>query len=141
MSESTRLRFPSPEWATAFREALNADGEYRAAAAAWEGDLLLRLTPPAPDRPAPGILLDLAHGECRAATFHADSRSVASEFVYEGPAENWERLVRGELDPVRAILDGTFKVRGNLLKLSRFTRAAKALVETAASIPADVASG
>ena len=132
------MRFPSAEWAKAFRAALNANAEYAAAAAAWEGEILLRVSA-AGDGPAPGILLDHAHGTCRAATFHPDSRAVASEFVYEGTSENWERLVRGTLDPVRSILDGTFRLRGNLLKASRFTRAAKALVETAARVPVDAA--
>ena len=138
MPSTDRLEFPSAAWADAFRTALAANAEYRAAAAAWEGDLLLRVVPTAADAPTPGVHLDLAHGDCRAATFHADARAVPSEFVYEGTPQNWQRLLRGELDPVRAILDGTFKVRGNLLKLARFTRAAKALVETAATVPADV---
>jgi len=133
------MRFPSAEWAEAFRAALNANPEYAAAAAAWEGEILLRVSA-GEDGPAPGILLDLSHGTCRSATFHADSRAVASEFVYEGTAENWGRLVRGTLDPVRSILDGTFRLRGNLLKASRFTRAAKALVETAAHVPVDAGS-
>lgn len=132
------MRFPSGEWAEAYRRALNASAEYREAAAAWEGDILFRVVPAAPDAPAPGIHLALARGECTAATYHADSRSVASEFVYEGTAENWQRLLRKEIDPVKSILNGTFRMRGNLLKASRFTRAAKALVETAAQLPADV---
>lgn len=138
MGDDRRLAFPSAAWADAFRAGLNANDEYRAAASAWEGDLLLRMVGGSADAPAPGVHLDLFHGDCRAASFLADSRATSSEFVYEGTPENWSRLLRGELDPVRAILDGTFKVRGNLLKLSRFTRAAKALVETAAAIPAEV---
>jgi len=38
---------------------------------------------------------------------------------------------------VKAILDGTFRIKGNLAKAMRFTRAAKELVETAASVPTD----
>jgi len=131
------MRFPSAEWAAAFRAALEQNEEYRQAAAAWVGDILLRVAPAAPEAPAPGIHLVLAHGACSVAEFHADARAVASEFVYEGTAENWQRLLRGELDPVQAILGRAFRIRGNLLKASRFTRAAKALVETAASVPAD----
>ncbi len=134
------MRFPSAEWAKAFRQALAQRPEYKEAAHAWEGDLLLRVLPPAgAPGPAPGVLLDLWHGECRAASFLEDSSSTVSEFVYEGTRENWARVLRGELDPVKAILDGTFKIRGNLAKAMRFTRAAKELVETAATLPADVA--
>ena len=129
--------FPSAEWAAAYRTALNENEAYRTAAAAWVGDILLLVKPPAADAPAPGIHLELAHGDCSAATYHTDARPVACEFVYEGTPENWKRLLHGELDPVKAIMDGTFRVRGNLAKLMRFTRAAKELVETATGVPTD----
>lgn len=129
------MEFPSAEWALAYQNALNANAAYREAAQAWVGDILLLVRPAAADSPAPGVLLALAHGECSAATYHADARAVASEFVYEGTRENWNRLMRKEIDPVKAILDGTFRIKGNLAKAMRFTRAAKELVETAASLP------
>lgn len=131
------MKFPSAEWADAYRTALNGNAAYREAASAWEGDILLLVKPADPSGPAPGVHLALAHGECSAATFHPDAREVASEFVYEGTPENWQRLLRHEVDPVKAILDGTFRIRGNLAKAMRFTRAAKELVETASQVPAD----
>jgi putative sterol carrier protein len=131
------MKFPSGEWADAFRTALNQNSAYQEAAQAWEGDILFLVRPADPSAPAPGIQLQLAHGQCSGATFHADARSLFSEFVYEGTQENWGRLLRKEVDPVKAILDGTFKIRGNLAKAMRFTRAAKELVETAASVPGD----
>jgi putative sterol carrier protein len=130
------MDFPSAEWAAAYQKALNANPAYKDAAQAWVGDILLRIQPTTADAPAPGVHLALAHGECSAATYHPDSRSVASEFVYEGTRENWERLLKGDVDPVKAILDGTFRIKGNLAKAMRFTRAAKELVETAAHVPA-----
>jgi putative sterol carrier protein len=128
------VAFPSAAWAAAFQKAINANAAYAEAAKAWEGDVLLRVRPTDPTAPTPGVHLDLANGTCRAATYHPDARAVASEFVYEGTAENWARLMRHEVDPVNAILDGTFRVKGNLAKLMRFTRAAKELVETASNV-------
>ncbi|MCI4361188.1 MAG: SCP2 sterol-binding domain-containing protein, partial [Thermoplasmata archaeon] len=84
-----------------------------------------------------GIHLDLFHGTCRSATFHPDASALSSEFVYEGQRQDWTRLLRGELDPVQALLKGTFKVRGNLPKLMRFTRAATLLASTAAAVPTE----
>ncbi|MGP8073243.1 MAG: SCP2 sterol-binding domain-containing protein [Thermoplasmata archaeon] len=130
------MSFPSTEWAEAFRTALNQNSAYQEAAKAWEGDIVFLIRAPESDHPSPGIHLVLAHGQCSAATFHPDARSVSSEFVYEGTPENWTRLLRKEIDPVKSILNGTFKIRGNPAKLMRFTRAAKELVETAASVPA-----
>lgn len=129
------MQFPSAEWAEAYRDALNANVAYKEAAQAWVGDILLLVRPSDPNAPAPGVHLVLAHGECSAATYHPDARDVASEFVYEGLPESWQRLMRREVDPVKAILDGTFKIRGNLAKMMRFTRAAKELVETASQVP------
>lgn len=129
------MPFPSAEWAAAYRTALNENVAYREAAKAWVGDILLLVRPVEPDAPAPGVHLDLANGVCNAATYYPDAREVKSEFVYEGTPESWQRLMRREVDPVRAIMDGTFKVRGNLAKLMRFTRAAKELVETASLVP------
>jgi putative sterol carrier protein len=131
------MNFPSSEWAEAFRHALNENAAYQEAARAWEGDILFLVRPADASAPAPGIHLELSHGTCSSATFHPDARAVSSEFVYEGTRENWSRLLQKEIDPVKAILDGTFKIRGNLAKAMRFTRAAKELVETAASVPAD----
>jgi len=131
------MKFPSAEWANEFRTVLNQNEAYRSAAQAWEGDILFLVRSADPSAASPGIHLALAHGECSAATFHPDARSVASEFVYEGTSENWKKLLGGELDPVKAILDGTFRIKGNLAKAMRFTRAAKELVETAAKVPSE----
>ncbi len=131
------MKFPSEEWAAAYQRDLNASPEYRAAARGWAGDLVLRVTPPDPSSPAPGIYLDLAEDGCRQAKYMADSRSAESEFVFEAPSAVWAKLFRREIDAMRAVLDGTVKIRGNMAKLLRFTRAAKVLVETAAAIATD----
>ena len=128
-------KFPSAEWAEVYRDRLNANPAYREAAKAWEGDILLLV---APDPEAPrgeGVLLDLFHGACRSATFVPDATDARAEFTYRGTRENWGRMLRREIDPVRAILDGTFKLQGNLLKAMRFQRAAKEMVDTATQVP------
>lgn len=132
------MRFPSAEWAETFRVALGQNASYREAAAAWEGEILLRVKATRPGEPSPGVLLDLFHGECRAARYEPDTGGLAVEFVYEGARQDWTRLMRRELDPVKALFDGTFRLRGNLAKAMRFTRAAKELVETAATVPVDL---
>jgi putative sterol carrier protein len=130
--------FPSQEWAELFQLQLNANPAYAEAASAWEGDILLLVLPDVPGGAAPGVHLDLSHGQCREARFLPDAQSTESEFVYQGRRANWNRLLHHELDPVKAILDGTFQIKGNLAKAMRFTRAAKELVETAAAIPAEL---
>ena len=128
-------RFPSTEWATAFQTAINANPEYAEAARAWEGDILLLVAPDDLASEGEGIFLNLAHGSCREARYVRPAGAVEAEFVYRGSRTDWEKLLRREIDPVQAILDGTFHLKGNLAKAMRFTRAAKALIETATDVP------
>src|SRR4029077_8637710 len=88
-----RPRFPSPEWAQAFRDALNANARYREVAAAWEGDFLL-VAAPGPGGGA--VHVDLFRGECRSARFLPDPSGVISEYTITGRPEDWRRLLSGE---------------------------------------------
>ncbi len=129
--------FPSPEWATLFQKALNDSPAYAQAAAAWEGYFLFEVLADAQASHGPGIYLDLAHGTCKEARFVADPTTVSPEFAFRATQENWQRLLRRELDPVKAFLGGTIKMSGNPAKIMRFIGAAKELMDTAASIPTD----
>ena len=129
--------FPSAEWASLFQAAINANEAYAEAAAAWEGDFILEVLSDPRAEKGPGVYLDLAHGKCREARFIPDATAVSSEFVFRGTRENWQKLMRGEMEPVKAFLDGTIKLQGNPMKAMRFARAAKELIETAAGIPTD----
>ncbi|HKV90755.1 MAG TPA: SCP2 sterol-binding domain-containing protein [Thermoplasmata archaeon] len=129
--------FPSPEWARSFQEAVGRSPEYAEAARAWEGDVLLRVVPSEPSAPMEAVHLDLVHGECRAATFVSDARDTPSEFVFDATREVWSRILCGELDPVKAVLAREVRVRGNLAKVMRFTRATGLLIGLASTIPSD----
>ncbi len=129
--------FPSEEWAGLFQKAINENEAYAVAAAAWEGDLVLEVLADGSATSGPGIYLDLAHGKCLSARYVAEASAANSEFSFRGTRENWQRLLRGGVDPVKAYLEGTIKLRGNPMKALRFTRAAKELIETAATIPTE----
>ncbi len=129
-------KFPSPEWARLFEAAVNANGEYAEAAKAWEGDVLLRIVSTGESVP-PGVHLDLTHGTCRSARYIEDSRDIPSEFVFEATPGDWREILEGRLDPVKAVVSGKVKVRGNLAKVLRFTRASGLLIATASTIPTE----
>lgn len=127
--------FPSSGWAADFRQAINQNEAYARAAAAWEGDILFEILADAQTPHGPGIYLDLSHGVCKDARFVEDPTSVSPEFVFRATRENWERLLRKELDPVKAFLGGTIKMSGNPAKIMRFVGAAKELLDTAGNVP------
>lgn len=132
------MKFPSPEWAAAYQAAINSNEAYSETARGWQGEIFLVVDADSDAPLGEGILLDLHHGSCRAATFLGDAVTARSEFVYRGPRAAWRRLFRRDLDPVRSVLDVTFRLQGNLAKALRFTRATKALVETAVAIPTEI---
>jgi len=116
---------------------VNENPEYAEAAKAWEGDVLLRVLPETDPKTPEGVYLDLANGVCRSARYVPDARDSSSEFVFEAARGDWREILAGRLDPVKAVVSGKVKVRGNFAKAMRFTRASGLLIATAATIPTE----
>ena len=57
-----------------------------------------------------------------------------SEFSYIGKYGNWKRLINREIDPIQGVLTGKFKLDGSMMKIMRFTKAAKEMVSTASQV-------
>ena len=126
-------------WATAFRDAVNADAEYRAAAANWTWPVALALDPtPTLGYPEPvAVELDLAAGSCTGARVLATA-SATAPIVLGADYATWKRVVRGELDPVTGVATGQLRLdRGSLMTLMLHTGAARALVATAQKVPTE----
>lgn len=127
------IPFPSNQWAQHFKDALNANTNYRTKAATWEGDFLFIITP---DHAYPHelkIYLNLWHGTCREARFTTDH--ITTDYTLTGPYSTWKQIIQGSLDPLRAIVRGYLTVLGDSRKIMDYAHAAQELVATASSIP------
>jgi len=127
-------RFGSDEWLIALKEAINTSSNYRESAKTWEGDFWF-VVEPEKDHPGLLIYLDLWHGECRAAQIARTEAEFDPEFRITATMRNWQRVIQGEIDPIRAILTNRLKLKGNLAKIMRNVRAAQALVLCATNVP------
>lgn len=129
----------TPEWASAFRDAINANADYRAAAASWTWPLALSLSADA-TRGFPqdvAIELDLSRGTCGDVRVKVGEKAT-TDFVLRGDYDAWRSVVGGHLDPVVAVTMGKLKlVQGSLTTLMLQTKAAKALVACAQGVPTD----
>ncbi len=128
--------FPSNEWIDAYKEALNGEPgkEFQEASKEWEGDFLFVINPDDKFDDTVHLYLDLSHGTCKEAKMITDASSVPeAEFQYIGKYSNWEKLLKGEIDPIRGLLMRKFKLVGNKAKLMR-SPVAKQLVATARKI-------
>jgi putative sterol carrier protein len=124
-------KFPSEEWVKEYMEKLNSNPSYADAGRNWEGAINFVIQKDATfDRDA-YIYLDLYHGKCRDAKFSfVESDLPVPEFKYSGPYGNWRKLMNKEIDPIQGLLTGKFKLQGSMMKVMRFTKAAKEMVNT-----------
>ena len=132
-------RFPSDEWLAVYRDLINGSQEYREAAEDWEGDVAFYLEAE-PDRGVPGDLvawLDLWHGECRGARMITADEGDRAAYGIRAPYSRWREVLEGRLEPVKAMVQGKLKLRGDLAEIVRHVRAASELVHLTTLVPTD----
>ncbi len=130
-------RFPSHEWFVEFRERINGSAEYREAAADWEGDIAFVIEAE-PDERVPEDFwgrLDLWHGECREAGAVSPEEGERARYVIRAPYSRWREVLRGDLDPIKGMMQGKLKLRGDLSTIVRYVRAASELVNLTQAVP------
>jgi putative sterol carrier protein len=131
------LPFPSDPWFEAFARLINASGEYREAAADWEGDIAF-LIQAEPDKGVPVDAwgwLDLWHGECRGGGLVDAERAATAAYAITAPYSRWKDVLEGELDPIKGMMQGKLKVRGDLATVVRQVRSANELVRLTGEVP------
>jgi putative sterol carrier protein len=131
--------FPSDEWLRIYRDRINGSAEYRQAASAWEGAIAF-VFETEPDRGVPEDLwaiLDLWHGTCRDARMVTAEEGARAPYVIRAPYTRWKEVLAGELDPVRGMMQGKLKLRGDLPTIIRHVRAANELVHLTTTVPTE----
>lgn len=131
--------FPSEEWLQEYVARINGSETYRDAAATWEGDISYVIGAE-PDRGVAADVwawLDLWHGECRAAKLLPAEEGERASFVIRAPYSRWKEVIRGELHPVKGMMQGKLKLKGDLALILRYLKAANELVRLAASVPTE----
>ncbi len=123
--------FPSEPWFQDLIALINNSDEYREAAADWEGDIAF-LVEAEPDKGFPSDVwgyMDLWHGACRGGGVVAPDKGKTAQYVIRAPYSRWKEVVLGDLDPVRAMMQGKLRVQGDLPNIVRHVQAANELVD------------
>ncbi|TXT62554.1 MAG: Sterol carrier protein [Promethearchaeota archaeon] len=76
------------------------------------------------------MFVGLFHGECTGARILAEGEESDAEFIFSGPYDNWLKVLKKELDPIQGLMSGKFKLKGNMAKVMRATKAAQELVNS-----------
>lgn len=132
-------QFPSDDWLAEFRTLINGSEVYRDASSDWEGDISFVMEAE-PDRGVPDDLvarLDLWHGECRGARMISETEAEETPYAIRAPYSRWREVLDGELDPVKGMVQGKLKLRGDLAEIVRHVRAAQELVRLTTLVPTE----
>ena len=129
--------FPSDKWAKAYMKALNENKAYADAASEWEGDFLFVLNPGDKLKEKTAIYIDLYHGKCRDASVLKPGEDKKTEFVIDAPYGVWVKVLKKELDPIQGLMTGKLKLKGDMTKVMKYTKAAQEMVNTTTTIKSE----
>jgi len=62
---------------------------------------------------------------------------AGAPFVIRAPYTRWKEILRGELDPIKGMMQGKLKVQGDLPTIVRYVRAANELVQLTSTVPTE----
>jgi putative sterol carrier protein len=133
------LTFPSEAWARAYRDAINQNAAYKKAAATWADGaiaLVCKAEPSLGIETPQAIVLDLLRGECNGVVYTSDvAVFMQTPFVIEASYTQWKSVLRGELEPIKAMLQGQLKLaKGHLPTIIRDVEGSRQLVMSASKI-------
>lgn len=132
--------FPSEGWTTAFKDAVNNNEAYRTHGKPWTyGAVAMVIAKDASlgVEDDTGMILDVEKGECRGTQYvHGMEAVKDAPFVIVAPYARWKQVIKGEVDPIKAMMEGKLKMtKGHLPTMLRFVESSRALVVSATKVP------
>lgn len=121
--------FPTDPWAQDFIAEINGSAEYADSGAGWVGDVAI-VVEAEPDHGVPQnvwVLLELLDGACHGGGVVDEERGARAPFVIRASYSRWKDVIRGDLDPIKAMMQGKLKVHGDLPAIIRYARATNEL--------------
>ena len=129
--------WPSDEWTEEYVRLINTSSEYREAAHDWEGSVVYHFEAE-PEKGLAGDVygfFDLWHGECREGKQVTAEEAAQADFVISAPYSTWKQIAKKELDPMKALMQGRLRMKGDLSKAVKYTKATLILNELATQVP------
>jgi putative sterol carrier protein len=132
------------DWAQSWSDQINANANYKQAAAKWEGAIAMVMTPDG-DMGIPEeriVVADLWHGDCRGAQAVASNQLDEVPYLIKATPANWKSVLSGKTDPIVGLMGGKLKLaKGSLFALLPYAKAAKELVNSAMAVDTSFPEG
>lgn len=131
------LKFPSDEWIKELSNQLNRSEAYERSAKDWEGDFVFIIEPDEAYPTASYLYLDLHHGKSPSAMELESLDQKQAAYVLSATMGNWRKVIEGKLDPIQGMMTKKLKLKGNMMQVMRYPKAAKEIVSCCAFVPTD----
>ncbi|HEY1407994.1 MAG TPA: SCP2 sterol-binding domain-containing protein [Promineifilum sp.] len=128
------IRFATDEWGKALMDAVNKSDAYAKASANWEGDFYFVTTAGQGVEKDTYLYLDLWHGKARDAYVVSDPAAKKVAFELRAPLDVWRKVMEKKIDPIRGIMSGQLKLKGNMMAVLKAPKSATELVACAMGI-------
>jgi putative sterol carrier protein len=131
--------FPSPEWAVAYKDAINANPAYKTAGKDWTHGVVAMVVKADPALGLPedtALWLDVDRGECKDCKLMPASGVQAAAFIIVSDYARWKQVINKELDPIKGMMQGKLKLtKGHMPTIVKYVNASKELVESTSRVP------
>jgi len=126
--------FPSAEWATAYQKALNENPAYKEAGKDWTHGVVAMIVKAEPSIGIAediGMWLDVHQGQCREARLVSAAEAQSAPFVIVAPYAQWKAVLKGEVDPTKAMMQNKLKLtKGHMPTIVKYVASSRELVRT-----------
>ncbi len=133
-------QFPSDAWIKALSAALNESESYYKSAKDWEGDFLFVVESDEAYPETTYLFLGLHHGKSPEAAEIADPSEKEAEYVISADYSTWRKVIEGQLDPIQGMMTRRLKLKGNMMMVMRYPKAAKEIMACTKTIPTEFAA-
>jgi putative sterol carrier protein len=138
-----KLEVFSDEWCKAWEEKVRASGDFKIYNKGWEGDIAgIIFKDPAANVPEDKYLYMHFHdGDVKSIRMTDKETAEQCKFIISGDYVRWKQVGKGELDAVKAMMQGKLKLKGNLPYVVKYVKGVqesiRCLIEVDSQYPDD----
>lgn len=130
--------FPSPEWAAAYREAINTNPKYAIAGKEWTHGavaMVVKADPALGIEQDMALWLDIDRGVCTDCRLLPAADAQDAPFIIVADYARWKSVIRRELDPIKGMMQNKLKlVKGHMPTMVKYVNSQRELVETTTKV-------
>ena len=119
-----KLKVFSEEWCNTWADRIRASKDFAVFNKGWEGDLSGIIFKD-PDRNIPEeqyLYLHFHDGEVKEISMIDKAKAEKCKFIMSGDYIRWKQVAKGELDAVKAMMQGKLKLKGNLPYVVKYVK-------------------